>query len=343
MSTFKKNSVFFVFCIFLVVFLYNLAHFIFAPQSKDKEKQIVIGFSIDDLRVERWQKDKNFFENAVKKAGAKVITTSANANQQTQIAQIENLISKNVDVLVIVPFNAKGLSNVIKLAKKQGIKVIAYDRMILDSDIDLYISFDNYKVGRKQVEEIAKLAPQGNYFLIEGSPSDNNAFIFHQGHMDEIKKYPNIKLLGYQYSDEWLATKAINTSEVVLSKYNNNITAFIAANDTLAGGVAQTVKVQGLSGKILISGQDADLEAIKRIRKNEQTMTIYKSIPLIATTSAGYAIKLAKNEKINIKTKMNNNFKEVPSILLDPKVITKDNIDLLIKEGMYTKKQIYSR
>ncbi len=129
----------------------------------------------------------------------------------------------------------------------------------------------------------------------------------------------------------------------MLSKYNNDITAFIAANDTLAGGVAQTVKAQGLSGKIFISGQDADLEAIKRIRRNEQTMTIYKSIPLVAKTSAEYAIKLAKNEKLNVTKTMNNNYKEVPSILLKAQAITKDNIDILIKEGMYTKKQIYSR
>ncbi len=343
MSAFRKNSIFFIFCIFLVLFLYGLTHLMFAPRNEIKKEQIIIGFSIDDLRVERWQKDKKFFEEAAIKAGAKVITTSANANQQTQIAQIENLISKSVDVLVIVPFNAKGLSNVIKLAKKQGIKVVAYDRLIMNSDVDLYVSFDNYKIGKIQVKEIAKIAPKGNYFFIEGSPADSNAFVYHQGHMDEVKKHPNIKLLGYQYSDEWLATKAINTSEVVLSKYNNDITAFIAANDTLAGGVAQSVKAQGLSGKILITGMDADLEAARRILKGEQTMTVYKSIPLLASTVAEYAVKLAKNESFKIKTVMKNDYKDVPSILLDSKVITKDNLDLLIKEGMYTKKQIYSK
>ena len=111
-----------------------------------------IGFSIDDLRLERWSRDRDYFVAAAEKLDAKVFVQSADANEQKQIAQIENLISRGVDVIVIVPFNATVLTNAVAEAKKAGIKVVSYDRLILNADIDAYISFDNEKVGEMQAD-----------------------------------------------------------------------------------------------------------------------------------------------------------------------------------------------
>ncbi|VTR45663.1 D-xylose-binding periplasmic protein precursor [Serratia fonticola] len=112
---------------------------------------------------------------------------SANGNEETQMAQIENMINRGVDVLVIIPYNGQVLSNVIREAKREGIKVLAYDRMINNADIDFYISFDNEKVGEMQAESLVQRVPQGNYFLMGGSPVDNNAKLFRKGQMTVLQ------------------------------------------------------------------------------------------------------------------------------------------------------------
>lgn len=121
--------------------------------------------------------------------GAKVFVQSANGNEETQMSQIENMINRGVDVLVIIPYNGQVLSNVVKEAKQEGIKVLAYDRMINDADIDFYISFDNEKVGELQAKALVDIVPQGNYFLMGGSPVDNNAKLFRAGQMKVLKPY----------------------------------------------------------------------------------------------------------------------------------------------------------
>ncbi|MGH8404413.1 MAG: substrate-binding domain-containing protein, partial [Pseudomonas sp.] len=146
-----------------------------------------IGFSIDDLRLERWARDRDYFTAAAEQLGAKVYVQSADANEQRQISQIENLISRGVDVIVIVPFNATVLNNVVAEAKKAGVKVLSYDRLILNADIDAYISFDNEKVGEMQAQGVLNAQPKGNYFLLGGAPTDNNAKILRQGHMKVLQ------------------------------------------------------------------------------------------------------------------------------------------------------------
>ena len=172
-----------------------------------------IGFSIDDLRVERWTRDRDFFIAAAEKQGAKVFVQSADASEQRQISQIENLISRGVDVLVIVPFNATVLNNTVKEAKKAGIKVLSYDRLILNADIDAYISFDNEKVGEMQAEGVTKLQPKGNYYLLGGSPTDNNAKMLREGQMKVLKPFidkGDIKIVGQQWVKDWSATEALS-------------------------------------------------------------------------------------------------------------------------------------
>ena len=124
-------------------------------------KEVKIGMAIDDLRLERWQKDRDIFVKKAESLGAKVFVQSANGNEETQMSQIENMINRGVDVLVIIPYNGQVLSNVVAEAKREGIKVLAYDRMINNADIDFYISFDNEKVGELQAKALVDKVPQG--------------------------------------------------------------------------------------------------------------------------------------------------------------------------------------
>ena len=307
-------------------------------------KDLTIGMSIDDLRLERWQKDRDIFVKKAENLGAKVFVQSANGDASAQISQIENMINRNVDVLVIIPFNGEVLGNVIAEAKKEGIKVLAYDRLINNADIDFYVSFDNEKVGELQAKSVVEAKPEGNYFLMGGSPVDNNAKLFRKGQMKVLQPLIDsgkIKVVGDQWVDSWLAEKALQIMENALTANKNNIDAVVASNDATAGGAIQALSAQGLSGKVAISGQDADLAAIKRIVDGTQTMTVYKPITKLADKAAEIAVTLGKNEKPTPNAELNNGLKNVPSYLLDPIAVNKDNIDdTIIKDGFHTKDAI---
>ncbi|HDL6325881.1 TPA: D-xylose ABC transporter substrate-binding protein, partial [Mannheimia haemolytica] len=302
-------------------------------------KDLKIGMSIDDLRLERWQKDRDIFVNKAESLGAKVFVQSANGDATAQISQIENMLNKDIDVLVIIPFNGEVLSNVIAEAKKEGVKVLAYDRLINNADVDFYVSFDNEKVGELQAKSIIGQKPEGNYFLMGGSPVDNNAKLFRKGQMKVLQPLIDsgkIKVVGDQWVDSWLAEKALQIMENALTANKNNIDAVVASNDATAGGAIQALSAQGLSSKVAISGQDADLAAIKRIIAGTQTMTVYKPITNLADKAAEIAVALGKDEKVEMNAQLNNGMKEVPAYLLEPVVVTKENIDdTVIKDGFH--------
>ncbi|CAI1979338.1 D-xylose ABC transporter substrate-binding protein [Serratia proteamaculans] len=307
-------------------------------------KEVKIGMAIDDLRLERWQKDRDIFVSKAKSLGADVFVQSANGNEETQMAQIENMINRGVDVLVIIPYNGKVLSNVISEAKREGIKVLAYDRMINNADIDFYISFDNEKVGELQAQSLVQRVPQGNYFLMGGSPVDNNAKLFRQGQMKVLQPLIDggkIKVVGDQWVDGWLPENALKIMENALTANNNKIDAVVASNDATAGGAIQALAAQGLAGKVAISGQDADLAAVKRIVAGTQTMTVYKSISKLADEAAGIAVQLGKGEQPKANATLNNGSKDVPSWLLTPIPVDKSNIDsTIIADGFHKKADI---
>lgn len=302
-----------------------------------------IGFSIDDLRVERWTHDRDYFVAAATKLGATVNVQSANASESRQMAQIENLISRGMDVIVIVPFNGKVLANTIAEAKQAGIKVISYDRLILDSDIDAYISFDNVRVGEMQAQGVVDAAPTGNYYLLGGAPTDNNAKLLREGQMKVLQPLVDshkIKIVGAQWVKEWSPTEALAITENALTATANKIDGIVASNDTIAGGAIQALAAQGLAGKTAISGQDADLAALQRINKGTQTMTVYKPLKDIASTAAHLAVDLAKGTTPTYTTKMNNGQKDVNTVLLTPISLTKANLDRVVKDGYFTMAQI---
>ncbi|WGE74922.1 D-xylose ABC transporter substrate-binding protein [Actinobacillus equuli] len=310
-------------------------------------KDLKIGMSIDDLRLERWQKDRDIFVKKAESLGAKVFVQSANGDATAQISQIENMLNKDIDVLVIIPFNGEVLSNVISEAKKEGVKVLAYDRLINNADIDFYVSFDNEKVGELQAQSIIEKKPEGNYFLMGGSPVDNNAKLFRKGQMKVLQPHIDsgkIKVVGDQWVDSWLAEKALQIMENALTANKNNIDAVVASNDATAGGAIQALSAQGLVGKVAISGQDADIAGIKRIIDGSQTMTVYKPITNLADKAAELSVALGKDEKVESNSTLNNGVKDVPAYLLEPVVVTKENIDTtVIKDGFHTKEAVYGK
>lgn len=316
-----------------------------SSKDKDSKGKIVIGFSMATLQEERWQKDRDFFVAAVEKLGAEVNVQAANNDDAKQISQAESLISQGVDVLVIVPNNAEATAAIVEKAHAAGIKVIAYDRLIKNSDLDLYVSFDNERVGEMQATAITKLVPKGKYVYIGGADTDNNAHLFKKGAFNILQPLidsGDIEVVYDQFTKEWNPANALANMENALTANSNKIDAVVAANDGTAGGVIQALASQGLDGKVPVSGQDAELAAAQRIVEGTQTMTVYKPIKALAEEVAAIAVKIAKGETIDTDKVINNGKIDVPSILLDPVAVDKANIDAtLIADGFHTKEDVY--
>jgi D-xylose transport system substrate-binding protein len=310
------------------------------------KKKIVIGLSMDTLKEERWQKDRDFFVARAKELGADVLVQSANGNDSLQNDQAENLISQGVDVLVVVPHNGVTASAIVDMAHKAGKKVICYDRLIKNSDVDLYLSFDNVAVGRMQGEALLKLAPKGNYVLIGGAPTDYNAKLFRDGQLQALKPAVDrgdVKIVADQWARDWQASEALKHMENALTKTGNDVQAVVASNDGTAGGVISALKQQKLAGKVAVSGQDAELAACQRIVEGTQAMTVYKPIEALARKGAEAAFALAQgNLPADATQTVDNGKKKVPSILIKPVEVDKNNIDeTVIKDKFQPYDQVY--
>ncbi|WP_025027132.1 sugar ABC transporter substrate-binding protein [Caldalkalibacillus mannanilyticus] len=306
---------------------------------------VFIGFLLDTLQDERWYKDKALFEGAVEKLGGRVKTLAANGLDDVQIKQAELLIEEGVDVLVVVPHDAEVSAAIVELAHEAGIKVISYDRLIRNADVDYYISFDNEKVGELQATEILKSVSSGNIAYIGGSETDNNAILFRQGAMKVLQPFIDkgeLNLVHDQYTDGWNPAVAEKNMQTALRENANRIDAVIAANDGTAGGVIRALAAVGLAGSVPVSGQDAELEAVRRVVQGTQTMTVYKSINLLAEQAASMAVKVAQGQEIATDKTIQNGKTEVPSIFLEPITVTKENVrETVVKDGYLKEEEIY--
>jgi D-xylose transport system substrate-binding protein len=303
-----------------------------------------IGFSMDTLKEERWQRDKALVEQRCKEVGAECEIQVANGDDAVQTKQCDNLLTKGVDVLIVAPHNGQIAASIVEAAHKQGVPVISYDRLIRNSDVDLYVAHQVVKIGQMQAQYALDHAPKGNYVLIGGSQTDNNALLLMDGQMSVLQPAldrGDIKIVTKQFAREWLASEALRITEDALTKNNNDIQAIIASNDGTAGGAISALPPQ-LVGKILVTGQDAALDALQRIVEGKQTMTIYKPIQPLANSAVDAAIKLARGEKIETKDTINNGKKDIPSILHQPQVVDKNNVmSTVIKDGYDKVEDVY--
>lgn len=304
-----------------------------------------IGFSMDTLKEERWQRDKALVEQRAKEIGADLDIQVANGDDAVQTKQADNLLTKGVDVLIVAPHNGEIAASIVEAAHRKGVPVIAYDRLIRNSDVDLYISYQVERMGELQAEYALKHAPKGNYVLIGGSPTDYNAILLRKGQTKVLKPAIDrgeVKIISEQFAREWKAEEALRITEDALTKTGKNIQAIVASNDGTAGGAISALEAAGLAGKVVVTGQDAQKDGIQRIVKGTQTMTIYKPIQPLAFGAVDAAVKLARKEPVSTADKINNGKKDVPAILLVPIVVDKSNVDsTVIKDGYHKREDIY--
>lgn len=301
---------------------------------------------MDTLKEERWQRDRDMFVAKAKELGAEVSVQAANGNATTQLSQAENLLTQKVDILVVVPTNAVTAAAIVDKAHKANIKVLSYDRLIRNADVDMYISFDNEEVGRMQARYLVEKAPKGNYLLIGGSPTDNNAKLLRDGQLQVLKPFVDsgaIKIVGDQWAKDWQSSEALKHTENALTKNDNKLVAVVASNDGTAAGAIAALSQQKLAGAVFVSGQDADLAGCQRIVEGTQSMTVYKPIKLIAEQAAQLAINMAKGTQLDTNLrKVNNGKVDVPSLLLVPVQVDKANMDAtILKDGFHKRADVY--
>jgi D-xylose transport system substrate-binding protein len=296
------------------------------------------------MKGERWQTDLNSFEARAKQLGADVISRDADGDDARQFQQVQDMIKAGIKVLVLLPHTNSQASRMVTAAKAANVKVISYDRLVLNSDVDLYVSFDRLEIGRMQAEYLVEHAPKGNYVLVAGSPSDEGAIALHAAQMSVLQPYiarGDIKVIADAYTKDWLTSEAYLFMLKAIESSNGKIAAVLASNDALAGGAIQALREHDLAGKVPVSGQDADLAAVICIAQGTQTMTVYKPVTKEAATAAEEAVRLAKGEKARAEGTTNNGKTNVPTIMLKPVVVTRSNIKAtVVSDGFQTLNRI---
>ena len=317
---------------------------LWGDSRKKGEKRVKIGFSLGTLKEERWIRDRDILMAKAKEMGAELIVQNANNDDQDQLKQVRYLLDQKIDVLIFVPNDNIKSAAAVELAKEQGVPVISYDRLVLNAPIDLYISFDNFKVGELMANTILREDKPKDILIINGAENDNNTKMIKQGY-DRILKplvaSGEVNIVAEEWSANWLREYAFNVVDAKLQE-GANIDAVIAGNDSLAQGVIEALSEHRMTNKVKVIGQDADLRACQRIVEGSQYATIYKPIEKLAETAIEDAMKLANKEPIEHDQSINNGKYYVPYHVLKPIAVDKNNMDeTIIRDGFHLREEVY--
>ena len=350
--------------ILLFVIIFSLAGC--GVEKTAGESKGFIGISMPTKSSERWVKDGENMKQMFEELGYQTDLQYAEDIIENQTAQIENMITKGVDVLVIAPIDDRsGLSSVLERANKRGIKVISYDRLIQHSKyVDYYATFDNFKVGVLQgtyIEEKLNLKEEEGPFNIEifaGSPDDNNAYFFFDGAMSILMPYIDSGKLVVQSGQtkfqqgatlRWDGALAQSRMDNLLSAYysSERVDAVLSPYDGISIGVISSLRGVGYGSEDqpmpVITGQDAELASIKSIINERQTQTVFKDTRELAKKAVEMASALLNGEQaeVNDTETYHNGEKVVPAYLLKPVSVDKTNYDsVLVESGYYTEEQL---
>lgn len=315
--------------------------------KKTKNSPIRIGFSAasDDFLLERWNRDIKVFTSEANELGAEVILAKSPGNALGQIPQIQYLLDKNIDVLVVIPQDMDLLSGVLKKAMDRGIPVLSYDRPIMGIPITGYVSFDNRQVGRLLAAALLTKAPSGNYLIVNGSVRDNNSYEVNRGMHEVLDPYVRkgaIHVIEEIWLDLWSFDEAKEKIGRVLAK-TQNIDAISCANDQIADAAIRLLSERRLAGKVAVVGQDADLVSCQHVVEGTQLMTVYKPLPLLARRAAQIAVRMARGELPHPDQYLDNKSgTQIPFYVETPIAVFKEQMDsTVIKDGFHTREDVY--
>jgi D-xylose transport system substrate-binding protein len=311
-----------------------------------------IALLLPETKTARYEtQDKPLFEAKAKElcSGSELLYSNANQDAAKQQSQAEAALTNGAKVLVLDPVDSASAAAIVAKANAQNVPVISYDRLINNAEIDYYISFDNEQVGKLQGQALvdklkADSKSDGTIVMINGSPTDNNATLFKKGAHSVIDT-SGLKVGAEYDTPDWSPDKAQSEmDQAITSLGKDGFAGVYAANDGTGGGAIAAMKGAGITPIPATTGQDAELAAIQRILTGEQYMTVYKAVKPEAEGAAELACALASGQTPDsslITTTVNNKTKDVPSVILPPVAVTKDNVkDTVVADGFWTAAQI---
>jgi D-xylose transport system substrate-binding protein len=304
-----------------------------------------IGVLIHSLKSERWVKDRDFLVENLEKLSAEVSVKIADDDPQKQISQAEILLKEGAQVLIVVAIDQNEASKIVEMAHEAGVKVIAYDRMIGGCKLDYYITTNSTRVGEMQASYLTSRKPTGRYALICGSKYDDNSKKLFLGQMNVLQPLMatgNVQVVYSDFTEDWTFDQGVLHARKIFKQETDSIAAIIAGNDQIADGVISVLKEKGLDGKVMVAGQDSELDNIKEMMAGAQTCDILKPLNEMASITAELAVSLAKGKPLKMKfTNESNGEYLVKSIMLDPVVVNQSNIEsTVIASGFHTKNEL---
>jgi D-xylose transport system substrate-binding protein len=332
----------------IVVILSATAMFLSAcKQDQKTDGKTIVGVSIPTQREEGWVRNVRQMQEEAKAHRVDMRLQISDNDAARQLAQCENLFAQNIDILILAPHDAAAASVIVEKAHRIGVKVISFDRLVTNADVDLYITFDNEKVGEIQGRYLTSRVPKGKYVVLSGAPTDNNSKMFRRGAMRMIQPFidrKEIEVVMDQAVKDWQPAEAMKLMENALTAHNNHIDGVLAPNDGTAGGVIQALVQQKLAGKIPVTGQDAEMAAAKRIVEGTQAMTVFKDTRDLAKKAIEVAIRMAEGKYPDINGKVSNGKSDIPTVFLTPVAVDRTNIDkILIESGYLDRNEVYQQ
>lgn len=308
----------------------------------------VIGFLMPDSEGSRWPIDKEYIESAAKKQGYEVVSRSAENDENLQLKQASELLKLGVDVLIVVSANANTAAAIVREAHDYNVPVIGYDRLIKNSDLDFFVTFEGKKIADIMVDHAVKKVPKGNYVLLWGDPGDVNAIFIKEAQENALQPFienGDINIVYKGFVDNWDMNNAYYKMQQVFNFTDKEIDAILTSYDGLAMGALKAIKEHPEQKVVVLTGQDAEIGAVKAVLNGEMSLTVYKSIREIANAAVNLAIDLAKGKKINtIETTVNNGRRDVPTFFLEPVAVEQNTIkSTVIDDGYYTEEQVYGK
>ncbi|MET0430479.1 MAG: substrate-binding domain-containing protein [Microvirga sp.] len=295
--------------------------------AKDKIKVGLILPSYDQIR---WKNgDQPCFEKEAEKLGMEFSTVASQMSETLQASQVENMLTQNVDVLVIRPVNAAASQGLVRQANRAKVPVVAYDSLPMNADVAAFVARDAITMAEEIAQAAVKAHPKGNYILALGDEGTNVAQEERTGYYKILKPFldkGDIKIISEQYNKNWSTESARAQVENALTKANNDVVAVLAGNDGTAYGVVQALQSQGLAGKVWVNGVDAEPRAQELIAQGQMTLSNFTDYCQSGQEAARIAYKLGKGEPLGLKATFNNGMKDVPWFQVDHFNATKDNL-----------------
>ncbi|NPA35875.1 MAG: substrate-binding domain-containing protein [Chlorobi bacterium] len=316
--------------------------------STKKNKEIKLGFLYTSKNTDKYLKESKLFKEKAEQLGAKVFIEEANNDESVQYSKALELFDKNIDVLCIIAVNANTAAKIVRDADNRGIKVIAFDRMIKSDKLSLFISGNNEKLGKDMVNAVLKVKPSGNYIILSGDRLDRNAIELQKSVKSTlaVKKNKNRKVIYQSFIENWDKKNAAFELKQYLTLTGNKPDAIISACDAMSEGVIEVLEGLNMNPKeIPVTGQDAELQAVRNIIAGKQLITFYHPLKKLSYTLAKSAVNMAKDIMPDESqlTYTNNLLMKVPTIKISSIPVTKENIEeILIKPGVYTQEQLYN-